>query len=323
VSGSTIEFLEQLQAAHGGSIPFDRWMQEALYHPQHGYYTANIRDIGRGGDFTTWPVMRRNLSRAIARWARSHQPRGKWHLIEIGAGTGALGAGVWKALGWFGRPQFHIVDVSPVLRAAQRKVLPRGTRWHDSMADALAACDGEAVIYSNELVDAFPCRVFQKQDDRWRELSLSIGGSRWVEHWTEPATLPDSSSLTHPWPDGQRVETQEAFRQWYEAWRPLWKAGAMLVIDYGEEVAELYHRRLRGSLRAYAHHQRIEGPQAYIGFGKRDLTVDVNFTDLRQWLRAPGPAQTLAHFLSAQGQPVELGDAGEAFKVLETAPPAL
>ncbi len=190
------------------------------------------------------------------------------------------------------------------------------------MADALAACDGEAVIYSNELVDAFPCRIFQKQDDRWRELSLSIGGSRWIEHWTDPATWPDSTALTHPWPEGQRVETQEAFRHWYEAWRPLWKAGAMLVIDYGEEVGELYHRRLRGSLRAYAHHQRLEGTQAYIGFGKRDLTVDVNFTDLRQWLRAPAPAQTLAQFLSAQGQPVELGDAGEAFKVLEASPHA-
>ena len=36
-----------------GPIPFDRFMQEALYHPKWGYYESDQTLIGRRGDFQT------------------------------------------------------------------------------------------------------------------------------------------------------------------------------------------------------------------------------------------------------------------------------
>jgi len=308
-------FLQNLQEDLGGSIPFERWMQEALYHPVFGYYTAGIRGIGRRGDFTTWPVFHDSLARGIARWALARKLPGRWHLIEIGAGTGELAAGVLRAIGWWNRPRYHIVDVSPPLRAEQHKRLGGKAVWHDSVSEALAACDGRALIFSNELVDAFPARIFQNQAGTWRELALRLESSGIAETWLD-SPLPDSTVFTHSWPDGQRVETQESYTRWLADWQPDWKAGSHLTIDYGDACPALYHRRPRGTLRAFAHHQRLEGAETYAGFGLRDLTVDVNFSDL------PRPSGSeffpLGEFLENQGVPVAAGlhEAGEAFRAL-------
>ncbi len=312
-----LQFLLGLQESLGGSIPFERWMREALYHPQFGYYTAGIRGIGRRGDFTTWPLLHDNLSRAIARWALDHKPPGRWHLIEIGAGTGELAAAVLRAIGWWNRPRFHIVEISPALRTEQQKRLGRKVIWHNTVAEALAACGGDALIFSNELVDAFPCRIFQKKDAAWRELALRLDDGHVVEIWRE-SPPPESTIRDHEWSEGQRIEVQESYRDWLNEWLSTWKTGAMLTIDYGDTCPALYYRRPHGTLRAYAHQQRLEGAEAYAGFGLRDLTVDVNFSDLQQWAGQESAVLPLAEFLTLQHVKniSSLCHAGEAFKAM-------
>lgn len=309
-----LQFLLDLQEDLGGAIPFERWMQEALYHETFGYYSANIRGIGKRGDFTTWPQRHQNLGRAIARWARSHRPG---NLIEIGGGSGELAAAVMRGLGWWGRPRYHIVEVSRPLREAQQKLLGRKALWHAAIDEALATAGGEAVIFSNELVDAFPCRIFEKHSPGWRELALRIEQGQIVETWID-SSLPVSTCFAHDWPDGQRIEVHESYRRWLQEWQPAWKSGAMLTIDYGDTCPSLYHRRPRGTLRAYAHHQRLEGSEAYAGFGLRDLTVDVNFSDLEKWTGAPAQCVTLGRFLATFETPPAPAcrEAGEAFKAL-------
>lgn len=317
MSAAKLGFLLGLQDELGGAIPFDRWMREALYHASFGYYVAAIRTIGRRGDFTTWPVMQAGLARALARWALAHKPSRRWHLIEIGAGTGELAEGILREIGWWNRPQYHIVEVSVPLMAAQKARLGRRALWHGTVSEALAACGGEAVLVSNELADAFPCRVFQKSPDGWRELALRIEGGRVGEVWRE-TVLPDSTVFSCAWPEGQRVEVQESYRDWQADWFPRWKRGAMLLVDYGDLCPALYHRRPHGTLRAYAHHQRLEGSAAYAGFGRRDLTVDVNFSDLLKWTGPSATFTPLTEFLARQGVPETpgLAEAGQAFKVM-------
>jgi len=328
VSGTAekLQFLLELQKSLGGCIPFDRWMQEALYHGKFGYYTANIREFGRRGDFTTWPALNESLGRAIGRWALENRPSGRWDLIEIGAGSGELAASVMKTIGWWGRPRYHIVEISSRLRQTQQKRLGSRAIWHASVPEALATTRGATVIFSNELVDAFRCRVFKKDPAGWRELALRIEGARVVEEWvTRP--LPDSTAFSHPWPDGQRVEVQESFHVWLHGWLPAWESGSMLTIDYGDTCPALYLRRPRGTLRAYAHHQRLEGHDVYGGFGLRDLTADVNFSDLqRETTLSTTKFATLAEFISSYEPSAAKdcteqilhspGGAGEAFKVL-------
>jgi len=314
------------------AIPFEEFMRRALYDPQRGYYARMIRGIGHRGDFTTAPMLSDVLARAIAAWSsRTMRETGCRDLIEIGPGEGRLAATVLKHLPWRDRwrTRLHLVETSATLADVQRKRLGKRARWHDSPAAALAACHGRAVIFSNELVDAFPVRLYEKLADGWREITVGFDDAGMPsESPSSPGPLPASSIFSTSFPDGQRVEVHASYRQWLEEWLPLWKAGRMLTIDYGSTVETLYQRRPHGTLRAYLLQQRLEGSAIYQNYGRQDITADVNFTDLIDW-SAPWTSdaklQTMAEFLrddQCKGNPVDaaLADpqgAGGAFMVLE------
>ena len=90
--------------------------------------------------------------------------------------------------------------------------------------------------------------------------------------------------------------------------------------------------RPAGTMRAFFHHQRINGMGIYLRPGRQDLTADVNFSDLELWGEKIGLATieliTQAKFIHRWSNPKsrteKLGDQfvadqsgmGAAFKVL-------
>jgi SAM-dependent MidA family methyltransferase len=270
-------------------ISFEQFMAKALHDPETGYYARRIAGVGRTGDFTTAPMLSDAPARAIAAWAaRALRESGCRNLIEIGPGEGRLAAGVLKNLPWSLRwkTRLHLVETSLPLAERQRKLLGNRAMWHRTMIDALAACGGNAVIFSNELVDAFPVRRFQKTAEGWQELAVSFDEQRRPHESLLPAaTLPDSSGFLESHPPGQCIEVHDSYRRYLTEWLPLWKSGRMLTIDYGAAAETLYHRRPCGTVRAYLLHQRLEGAEIYQNPGRQDLTADVNFTDLQNWSR--------------------------------------
>jgi SAM-dependent MidA family methyltransferase len=97
----------------------------------------------------------------MTRLAVSQCPNGH-HPIVSGPGEGKLAAAVMAALPWHLRwkTRLHLVETSTPLAELQRKTLRGKATWHQNPAAALHACGGTAVIFSNELVDAFPVRRF-------------------------------------------------------------------------------------------------------------------------------------------------------------------
>lgn len=308
--------LVELLDEHGGQLPVEVYLQAALHDPQHGYYArraaiggsaaggaGNTRAAGRAaGDFSTAATFHPALAWAIAAWAARHRKevaapgwRGRWHLIEIGAGTGQLAAEVLRSLPFLGRREltYHIVESSPHLTAVQQQRL-RGyaVRWHQEPAAALDAAGGAALIFSNELVDAFPVAVFRSDGEAWQEVFLEAQGEQLVEvpgpcrEQTLARVAAASPSVwDSPWRQrpGQQVEIHLAYWQWLQTWLPAWRRGAMLTMDYGNTMERLYYRQPRGTLRSYFHQQRFEGDEVYQHFGRQDITCDVNFTDLINW----------------------------------------
>jgi SAM-dependent MidA family methyltransferase len=305
------------------NLRFDRFMELALHDPERGYYARRIRGVGRGGDFTTTPMLTPALGRAVAAWAgMAIKASGCRDLIELGPGEGVLAAAVMKHLPWWRRTRtrLHLVERSIPLREKQAALLGKRAVWHDSVEAALEACGGKACLYSNEFADAFAVRRFRRESGGWSELFL-----RPAKDWQACDGLPDSSLFEIPYPTGQIIEVADSYHDWLRGWLPHWKAGRMLTIDYGAEAGALYHRRPRGSLRAYLMQQRIEGPGIYENPGRQDLTADVNFTDLERW-SAPW-ARTLQlvsqrDFLRPFAGPEDAAvmdehGAGGAFRVLE------
>lgn len=288
---------------------FDQFMARALHDPQHGYYARHIRAIGHRGDFTTAPMMDALLGRVIASWATAKiKATGCRHLIEIGPGQGVLAQQVLRNLPWQlrWRIQLHLVEQSEVLTTMQKERLGprlgRPVRWHRSPADALDACGGAAVMFSNELVDAFPVRRFRLTPDGWMELWVQSGNPKSPpEEVLRPIEdQPDSSVFEQSmFAVGQEVEVHAAYHEWLREWLPLWRRGAMLTIDYGAEMPQLYHRKPRGTIRAYWLHQCLTGPEVLLRVGHQDLTADVNFTDLQRWIHVPQRLSTLRDWVRA------------------------
>ena len=164
------------------------------------------------------------------------------------------------------------------MREKQATRLGKRVTWHDTIESALNACGGKACVYSNEFADAFPVRRFRCEEGGWSELFLEP-----QESWQACDELPDSSVFALSFPPGQIVEVAESYHNWLRGWLPKWQTGRMLTIDYGTPVDTLYHRRPRGTVRAYFIQQRLEGPAIYQNPGRQDLTADVNFTDLQTW----------------------------------------
>lgn len=333
--------LRILRERHGERVRFDRFMSAALYDPGFGYYARQVRGIGRSGDFSTSATLSPLLARALASWLRGQARAGfRRDVIEVGAGSGALAEAIFRELGWGHRLGLHyrIVEVSGVLREAQQQRLGRSrVEWHTDLREALTAARGAAWIFSNELVDAFPCRLFRRTAaSAWVEGFVCLTVSPPQIEWLPVAELPPSAVFEEAFPAGQIVEVQESYREWLEGWVPSWKRGRMLTIDYGDEAPTLYHRRPAGTLRGYFFHERVEGATLLERIGRQDLTVDVNFTDLRRWgeslgLRTlgsgtqagllrpfvtPGPPRPEEAFLT------DPEAAGGAFRFLEQVPDA-
>jgi SAM-dependent MidA family methyltransferase len=332
-SEKLLRFLLDLQQECHGVIPFERFMQEALYHPLYGYYSAQIKDVGASGDFSTSASLDPQLGKAIASWIKTRcKELGGWRIpvIEIGAGNGGLASSVLHHLDWTlrWRVDYMIHETSPVLRKQQKKRLRwQGIRWVSDLAETLKDTDGRALIFSNELVDAFPCILFQKQGSTWQEMGVSISekgdlSEKIVGYACEASWFDQFDHL----PEGQRIEKHASYRKWLRGWSDHWKKGSLLTIDYGETAKYLYHRKHRGSLRAYWRHNRLTGHDLYARFGKQDLTADVNFSDLIAWGTELGwknyPLITQGEFVTewCSKRPSERilpQEAGEAFKVLE------
>jgi len=333
-------FLLRIQKESGGSIPFHRFMAEALHHPRFGYYGAHIAEVGTRGDFSTSATVSSHLGFAIASWAITRARERGWRrlpLIEMGAGNGELARTILDRLGWVRRlrTDYLIVESSPVLRDRQKRFLRgRGVQWHDTVSSALEKLEGRALIFSNELVDAFPCRLFEKTPDGWRELGVTISDQGGLSECFigSPSDDPWFGTLG-PLPRGQRVERHDSYLCWLKTWSGSFGEGSVLTIDYGDEAPSLYKRRPFGSLRAYWKHQRLTGSDIYARFGKQDITADVNFSDLITWGKN---LRWNTESLSPQGDflrkwtSVERnmpGDllaskegAGDAFKILEQTP---
>ncbi len=304
-----------------GPIAFERFMESALYDPEFGYYTTNIGSVGgRGSDFATTATLSKGLGKAVADWIRTQFDKYDTRtVIEVGGGDGSLAGEVLKSLGFLMRRKidYRIVEISPVLQKQQQDKLGKKATWFSTIHEAIHDLD-EAIIFSNELVDAFPARWFQ-WNEQWLEVFVKFDRSSGLGEEFHPAAIETPDFLKQP---GRRIERHDSYRNWLDEWMPELKAASMLTIDYGGPAKEIYDRRHAGTLRGYFKHQRIEGGGIYSRFGKQDLTADVNFDDLKAWGKSHDfhttSYETQREFLKRFGIVHDpLDEANSAFQVLE------
>src|ERR1700757_1117356 len=114
----------QLDAA-GGWLPFERFMELALYAPGLGYYSAGSAKIGAGGDFVTAPEISDLFSRCVARQCAQVLSATGGEILGLGGGRGRGAAAVLESLAAAGvlPDRYSILEVSADLAGRQRERL--------------------------------------------------------------------------------------------------------------------------------------------------------------------------------------------------------
>ncbi|WP_395716955.1 class I SAM-dependent methyltransferase [Prosthecobacter sp.] len=276
---------DQLAATPAGRLPFAQVMELALYHPEHGYYGAGPRKLGRQGDFFTsvsvGPLFGKLLAmRALQEWQALGEPE-DFTIIEQGAHDGQLAEDVLSALE--GRKlRYLIVEPNPRYREAQAKRLGDRVQWVESLA-ALQTGPKHGFFLCNELPDAFPVHLVRWCGERWRELYLEEDGPeafRLVTGDFSCAELAvEAKHLPRDLEPGHTLEINLAMLAWIRDLAHAAFRGAIFIADYGLDAEEFYaDSRAEGTLRRYKQH-RMDG-NVLEDLGECDLTTHINFTRL-------------------------------------------
>ncbi|KVQ98941.1 class I SAM-dependent methyltransferase [Burkholderia ubonensis] len=282
-------------AAAGGWLPFDRFMERALYAPGLGYYSGGARKFGRraddGSDFVTAPELSPLFAQTLARpVAQALAASGTRRVMEFGAGTGKLAAGLLAALDALAAEldEYLIVDLSGELRERQRDTIAAAApglaskvRWLDALPERF-----EGVVVGNEVLDAMPVRLFAKADGAWRERGVALDARQAFVFEDRPAAPaapadvpPALAALDADAGDGYVTETHEAALAFTRTVCTMLARGAVLLIDYGFPAHEYYHpQRDRGTLMCHYRHRAHDDPFLYPGL--QDITAHVEFSGI-------------------------------------------
>ncbi len=287
-------------AAHGGWLPFDRWMAQALYAPGLGYYAAGNVKLAEAdasaatpaGDFVTAPQLTPLFARTLARQAAEVlRQTDADAVLEFGAGTGALAEGVLRELDALGLAQtrYLILEVSADLRARQaERLAPFGDRvqWLDALPEAFAGC-----VLANEVLDAMPVSLFRWSDDGAAVLERGVAvddaqGFVWEDRPAPPALAAAVADRMPPLP-GYVSEINLQAEAWIAAMGRWLERGAALLVDYGFPQGEYYHpQRAGGTLMCHLRHHAHGDP--FTAPGLQDITAHVDFTAMADAAQAAG-----------------------------------
>jgi SAM-dependent MidA family methyltransferase len=283
-------------AAAGGWLSFSRFMEQLLYAPGLGYYTAGARKFGAAGDFVTAPELTALFGQALARQLAQVMADSAPIVLEVGAGSGRLAVDLLLALEQMGclPDHYFILDLSADLRQRQQQHIATAAphllarvAWLDGLPEEFSG-----VVVANELLDAMPASIVAWREDGIHERGVSCdagGGFKWNERLASGALLQAAEEIGAQCslPPGFESEISLAVRAWSSEWGHRLKKGALLLIDYGFPRREFYHQqRGRGTLMChYRHHAH---PDPFYLPGLQDVTVHVDFTSVIAAAHATG-----------------------------------
>lgn len=299
------------EIAASGPIPFSRFMEVALYHPEHGYYRHDRDPFGTQGDFYTAEQLQPVFGRLVAATVRGLLdqlgPSDETVVVELGAGRREM------ADAFAG---FHYIPVDV---------------GYGEMPDRLCG-----VVFSNEFFDAIPVDlVVSNEGQAVCERRVGFSGGHF--QWDDSTPLRTAAGFPH----AIRVrELQDHRIRWMERIAERLERGFVLTIDYGYTHRELI-RFPEGTLMSYHRHRATEDVLACPG--ERDITAHVDFTlletrgrelgletvrfeSLGQMLLRAGEADSFASALEGGSEPERLRrrmqlksllfGMGETFRVL-------
>ena len=284
-----------------GPVSFEWFMEQALYHPELGYYSSGRCTLGRRGDYFTnvsvGPLFGRLLAaQFVEMWESLGRPN-DFVIVEQGAHHGDFARDVLEAVrerapDFFSTLRYWIIEPFPILRERQREALhdfSEKLTWEKSLIDLEPFC---GVHFSNELLDAMPVRLVSRVDPD------ATRGDAATADWEErcvvelgdgfgfvTAPIKDAELRRHLDTIGKHLsgpydtEVNLAVLKWIESLAQKLTRGYLLAVDYGYSRDDFYApERRSGTLQCYAHHRVVHSP--FTDIGDVDITAHVDWTSV-------------------------------------------
>jgi len=302
-----VQFVRSEIETHG-PVSFAWFMEQALYHPEHGFYSSGRAMIGRGGDYFTnvsvGPLFGRLLASQFAEvWERLGRID-SFSIVEQGAHEGELARDVLDALQsqspeCFSRLRYRIVEPFAVLRERQvrhLKIFGDKIDWCESL-DTLDPFTG--VHFSNELLDAMPVHLVCSSapnpnapaETDWREKYVAFMDGTFV-FVSQPITDPvlrDRLKELPALPPNYETDINLAALDWLDSVATKLERGFVLAVDYGFVHDEFFvDHRTTGTLQCRKEHRLLSSPLEQVG--EADITAHVEWTSIARHAETLGLA---------------------------------
>jgi SAM-dependent MidA family methyltransferase len=325
------EIIEK-EIAERGPIPFSRYMELCLYHPELGYYSRHAEQFGKAGDFYTSSDVHAVFGRLLARqfeeiWRVLGSPA-RIQMLELGPGRGLFAQDVldWsekKFPEFFAALRYSLMERSPALREKLKRTLARFVENgraslisdEPAVGENTLNCGDPVIVFANEFFDALPVEILSSQG----ALRVCTSDTRFAESWVAPSAeeleFLDRYGV-QPQP-GERIEVPLVASRYMSRLAALMKTGIVIAIDYGYTRQEQLAGRHRGTLMTYRRHSATPNP--YEAPGEQDITTHANFTALCAAAENSGmqaqPLVTQSQFLMGIGEPNQFADVFDECRV--------
>ncbi|WP_261129435.1 SAM-dependent methyltransferase [Bacillus sp. Marseille-Q3570] len=287
------EFLyEKIQSTKHNRISYARFMETVLYH-KTGYYQKEETKIGKDGDFYTSSSIHPVFAWVFADYfdAYCKEKNLPIHICEVGGGDGSFSKQVLDYLKKT-KPErycdmfYSFIDVSDdhLNKAKMNLALHESVEFHSSLEKFKQHNEAfKGIIFSNELLDAFPVHVVEQREGKLHEVMLTMDENRVMKELVIPTECEEILKWFE-WsgivlPENHRFEVPLKMMEWLSEIAGVLSEGLLITVDYGYKNEELLDPALRnGSLRGYLDHQLIEDPLLHPG--KMDLTTHIQLDSL-------------------------------------------
>ena len=268
-----------------GPIPFSRFMDLSLYHPQGGYYMQVRVRQGKAGDYFTAPTISPLFGKVLSKWISkaSEEIEGNFSVFELGSGEGHLGKDLLSALReqkplLFERVEYLSLEKNPHSIQRQKELLkefPEKVKW--PLWEEIKEIRG--IVIGNEFFDAFPVERVKVENGKLWEVRIDFfnGEFHQVLFPASKAVKEYFDHLGGMPPEGTFAEAHILGLEFFEELLKKLKEGFVLLIDYGYTSQELLLGLFpEGTLRVYKNHkvwkEFLRNP------GETDLTSYLNFS---------------------------------------------
>jgi SAM-dependent MidA family methyltransferase len=250
-----------------GPQSFAWFMQQALYHPKHGYYSSGRCVIGRKGDYFTnvsvGPLFGQLLAAQFSEiWERLGKMKG-FVIVEQGAHDGQFARDVLEFVQkrfpeFFDALRYRIVEPFPILEAQQRRRLEafgNKVEWRESLEPFTG------IHFSNELLDAMPVRLTSDGT----EMLVALDGDKFV--FVERPV--------------DKMMFNQAALECIDQIAGNLQRGYVIAIDYG-----FLDQAFERTVQVRARHRKLDSPFEQIG--DADITMSVHWKSIVERAQANG-----------------------------------